>query len=251
MAALASLLSTISLEPLVVRMAATAFVVVAVSWAAGRFGPIIGGALAGIIRAELARVSQQLERLEAQAVQSEEAARLVRQEGFVMLDQFGNRDNVLAHERTTGPEIWRDTDGEVTHFVSAMGTTGTIMGVSRYLKSRKPAVQIVGTQPAVGSSIPGIRRWSPEFVPAIYQPERVDRLIDVSADAAVAACRRLAREEGVLAGMSAGGALVAALEVVTELRAREASGTVVFIVPDRGERYLSGTLSRSKLRATL
>lgn len=166
----------------------------------------------------------------------------VEERGYVLLDQFSNPDNYRAHETTTGPEIWSDTAGEVSHFVSAMGTTGTIMGVSRYLKARNPEVEVIGTQPTAGSQIPGIRRWSPEFVPAIYQPERVDRLIDVSADAAVAACRRLAREEGVLAGMSAGGALVAALEVVTELRAREASGTVVFIVPDRGERYLSGTL---------
>ncbi|HLU83436.1 MAG TPA: pyridoxal-phosphate dependent enzyme, partial [Trueperaceae bacterium] len=158
------------------------------------------------------------------------------------LDQFANADNYLAHERTTGPEIWRDTGGDVSHFVSAMGTTGTIMGVSRFLKAQNPAVQVVGTQPAPGSQIPGIRRWSPEFVPAIYQPERVDRLIEVSSAAAVSATRRLATEEGILAGMSGGGALAAALSVVDELTTRGETGTVVFIVPDRGERYLSGDL---------
>ncbi len=168
----------------------------------------------------------------------EEAARLVREEGFVVLDQFGNRDNVAAHERTTGPEIWRDTDGEVTHFVSAMGTTGTIMGVSRYLKSRNQGVQIVGTQPAPGSSIPGIRRWSPEFVPEIFEPERLDSTLDVSRDEAVAAARRLAQEEGILGGVSSGGALAAALRVAAELD----HGVVVFIVCDGGERYLSSDL---------
>jgi len=166
----------------------------------------------------------------------------VGERGYVLLDQFSNPDNVGAHERTTGPELWEGTAGEITHFVSAMGTTGTIMGVSRYLKARDPQVQIIGTQPTQGSQIPGIRRWSPEFVPAIYQPERVDRLIDVSSSDAKAAARRLAREEGILAGMSAGGALAAALQVVEELRTEDRLGTVVFIVPDRGERYLSGDL---------
>lgn len=166
----------------------------------------------------------------------------VEEHGYVLLDQFSNPDNVAAHERTTGPELWQGTAGEITHFVSAMGTTGTIMGVSRYLKAQDPGVQIVGTQPTQGSQIPGIRRWSPEFIPAIYEPERVDRIIDVSSDAAKAAARRLAREEGILAGMSAGGALAAALQVVAELRAEGRRGTVVFIVPDRGERYLSGDL---------
>lgn len=170
------------------------------------------------------------------------AVSLVNEQGYVMLDQFANADNYLAHERTTGPEIWRDTGGDVSHFVSAMGTTGTIMGVSRFLKAQNPAVQVVGTQPAPGSQIPGIRRWSPEFVPAIYQPERVDRLIEVSSAAAVSATRRLATEEGILAGMSGGGALAAALSVVDELTTRGETGTVVFIVPDRGERYLSGDL---------
>lgn len=168
----------------------------------------------------------------------QEAARMVGEQGYKNLDQFANADNYRAHELTTGPEIWRDTQGRVTHFVSAMGTTGTIMGVSRYLKARDPVVQIVGTQPASGASIPGIRRWSPDFVPAIYEPARVDRLLDVSREEAVAAARRLAQVEGILGGMSSGGALAAALRVVEELE----SGVVVFVVCDRGDRYLSGDL---------
>jgi len=163
---------------------------------------------------------------------------MVADEGYVMLDQFANDDNWRAHERTTGPEIWRDTRGDVTHFVSAMGTTGTIMGVSRALKDRNPDVEIVGTQPEAGSSIPGIRRWSPEYVPAIYQPERVDRIVDVSAAEATDAARRLATQEGVLAGMSSGGALAAAVRVASEVD----HGVVVFIACDRGDRYLSGSL---------
>ncbi len=156
----------------------------------------------------------------------------------VMLDQFANPDNVGAHEQTTGPEIWRDTDGAVTHFVSSMGTTGTIMGVSRALKARDPAVTIVGVQPTEGSSIPGIRRWSPAFTPTIYDPARVDRIEDVSQAEAVAMTRRLAREEGVFAGMSSGGAVTAALRVAARLE----TGVIVVIVCDRGERYLSSTL---------
>ena len=156
----------------------------------------------------------------------------------VMLDQFANPDNPAAHERTTGPEIWRDTAGRVTHFVSSMGTTGTIMGVSRALKARDPNVTIVGVQPSEGSSIPGIRRWSPAFTPRIYEPERVDRIEDVSAAEAVATTRRLAREEGVFAGMSSGGAVTAALRVAAELR----EGVVVVIICDRGDRYLSSSL---------
>jgi cysteine synthase B len=123
-----------------------------------------------------------------------------------------------------------------------MGTTGTIMGVSRFLKGQNPDVQVVGTQPSAGSQIPGIRRWSPEYVPAIYDPSRVDRLVEVSRADATLAARRLARDEGILAGMSGGGALAAALRIVDELRATDRGGTVVFIVPDRGERYLSGDL---------
>ncbi len=168
----------------------------------------------------------------------EVAERLVAEEGYVQLDQFANPDNWRAHEATTGPEIWAATEGRVTHFVSAMGTTGTIMGVSRALKARDPGVTIVGTQPAAGDSIPGIRRWSPAFVPAIFEPARVDRIVDVSADTARAYARRLAREAGLLAGMSSGGALAAALEVAAGLE----EGTIVFIACDRGDRYLSGDL---------
>ena len=157
---------------------------------------------------------------------------------YFMLNQFGNADNYGMHYRTTGPEIWRDTDGKVTHFVSSMGTTGTIMGVSRYLKEQSAGVQIVGVQPTDGSRIPGIRRWSPEFLPKIYEPERVDRIIDVSRDQAVHMTRRLAQEEGILAGMSSGGALTAALQLAEELD----EGVIVTIVCDRGDRYLSSGL---------
>ena len=168
----------------------------------------------------------------------EEAERMVREEGYIMLNQFANPDNYGMHYRTTGPEIWKDTEGEVTHFVSSMGTTGTIMGVSRYLKEQSPSVQIVGTQPTEGSRIPGIRRWSPEFLPKIYEAERVDRIIDVSEDDARQMARRLAKEEGILAGMSSGGALSAALRLADELE----SGLIVFIICDRGDRYLSSDL---------
>ncbi|WP_421889712.1 cysteine synthase CysM [Marinoscillum sp.] len=159
-------------------------------------------------------------------------------EGYFMLNQFANPDNYGMHYKTTGPEIWRDTEGQVTHFVSAMGTTGTIMGVSRYLKEQNPNIQIVGTQPTEGSSIPGIRRWSPEFLPKIFDPSRVDRVIDVSEDAARSMARRLAKEEAILSGMSSGGALTAALEVADEIE----TGLIVFIVCDIGERYLSSGL---------
>ncbi len=159
-------------------------------------------------------------------------------EGYYILNQFANEDNYLAHYKTTGPEIWNDTQGKITHFVSSMGTTGTIMGVSRYLKEKNPAIQIVGTQPTEGSSIPGIRRWSPEFLPKIFERERVDRIVDVSEAQAVAMTRRLAKEEGILAGMSSGGGLTAALQIASELE----SGTIVTIVCDRGDRYLSSNL---------
>jgi cysteine synthase B len=166
------------------------------------------------------------------------ADEMVSEQGYFSLNQFANPDNYGMHYRTTGPEIWRDTGGKVTHFVSAMGTTGTIMGVSRYLKEKNSQVQIVGTQPTEGSSIPGIRRWSPEFLPKIFEPERVDRIMDVSADQAVQMTRRLALEESILAGMSSGGALSAAFRLSQELN----KGVIVFIVCDRGDRYLSSDL---------
>ncbi|MFB9862487.1 cysteine synthase CysM [Rufibacter immobilis] len=159
-------------------------------------------------------------------------------QGYYLLNQFSNPDNYLAHYNSTGPEIWKDTQGKITHFVSAMGTTGTIMGVSRYLKEQNARVQIVGTQPTQGSNIPGIRRWSPEFLPKIYEPERVDRIMDVSDLEATAMTRRLALEEGILAGMSSGGALHASLRLAQELE----EGVIVFIACDRGDRYLSTNL---------
>lgn len=166
------------------------------------------------------------------------AEEMAAKEGYHILNQFANPDNFRIHYETTGPEIWRDTNGEITHFVSAMGTTGTIMGVSRYLKEQNPAVQIVGTQPTEGSCIPGIRRWSPEFLPKIFEPKRVDRILDVPEADARLFTKRLAKEEGVLAGMSSGGALSAAVRVANQLEA----GVVVFIICDRGDRYLSSDL---------
>ena len=157
---------------------------------------------------------------------------------YHMLNQFANPDNYKMHYRTTGPEIWNDTDGKITHFVSAMGTTGTIMGVSRYLKEQNAEIQIVGTQPTEGSSIPGIRRWSPEFLPKIFEPERVDLIEDVSEDEATAMARRLAKEESILSGMSSGGALTAALRVADRID----SGVIVFVICDIGDRYLSSGL---------
>jgi S-sulfo-L-cysteine synthase (O-acetyl-L-serine-dependent) len=159
-------------------------------------------------------------------------------EGYYMLNQFANPDNYKIHYKTTGPELWRDTKGSITHFVSAMGTTGTIMGVSRYLKEQNENIQIVGTQPTDGSCIPGIRRWSPEFLPKIFEPQRVDRVLDVRESDARLFTKRLAREEGILAGMSSGGALSAALQVADELE----NGVIVFIICDRGDRYLSSDL---------
>ena len=168
----------------------------------------------------------------------EMADELVEKEGYYMLNQFANPDNYGMHYRTTGPEIFRDTQGEVTHFVSSMGTTGTIMGVSRYLKEQNPDIQIVGVQPTEGSSIPGIRRWSPEYLPKIFEDHRVDRKIDVSTEEAVAMTRRLAKEEGILAGMSSGGSMHAALKLASTLD----QGVIVSIVCDRGDRYLSSDL---------
>jgi cysteine synthase B len=163
-----------------------------------------------------------------------------RPDAFVMLNQFGNPDNPLAHYRTTGPEIWRDTAGGVTHFVSAMGTTGTIMGVSRYLKEQSPAVRIIGCQPAEGSQIPGIRRWSKDYLPTFFEPARVDRVMDISQRDAEATARRLAKDTGLFTGPSSGGACWAALQVARELD----RGVVVFIACDRGDRYLSSDLFR-------
>jgi cysteine synthase B len=166
------------------------------------------------------------------------AEKMAEEEGYFILNQFANPDNYGMHYKTTGPEIWRDTEGKITHFVSAMGTTGTIMGVSRYLKEKNASIQIVGTQPKENSSIPGIRRWSPEFLPKIYEPQRVDRIIDVSEEEATLMTRRMAKEEGILAGMSSGGALHAALKIASELE----SGVIVCITCDRGDRYLSSSL---------
>jgi cysteine synthase B len=153
----------------------------------------------------------------------------------VILDQFANPDNPLAHYRTTGPELWRDTQGRITHFVSAMGTTGTIMGVSKYLKERNPAVTIIGAQPAEGSSIPGIRKWPEAYLPKIYDARRVDRVESVGQQEAEETMRRLAREEGIFGGVSSGGACAVALRIAQEMR----EGTIVFVVCDRGDRYLS------------
>lgn len=155
-------------------------------------------------------------------------------EGMV-LDQFGNQDNPLAHYEGTGPEIWRDTNGKITHFVSSMGTTGTIMGVSRYLKEKNPAVQVVGVQPEEGSQIPGIRKWPEEYMPKIYDGNRIDELIYVNQASAEKTTRRLASEEGIFAGISSGGALYAALQLSKRLE----NAVIVSIVCDRGDRYLS------------
>ena len=152
-----------------------------------------------------------------------------------VLNQFGNTDNPLAHIRTTGPEIWRDTHGQVTHFVSAMGTTGTITGTSSYLKSQNPNIQVIGVQPSEGSSIAGIRKWPIEYLPTIFKPELVDREIMVTQADAEEYARQLARQEGIFAGISSGGALWAALQLAREVR----DATIVFIVCDRGDRYLS------------
>jgi cysteine synthase B len=152
-----------------------------------------------------------------------------------VLDQFANADNPRIHFETTGPEIWSDTQGRVTHFVSAMGTTGTITGVSRYLKSMNPAIRIIGAQPSEGSRIPGIRKWPQEYLPSIYDPGQVDDLVYVSQSAAEDMCRRLAREEGIFAGVSAAGACWVAQEIAKTVN----DATIAFIVCDRGDRYLS------------
>lgn len=152
-----------------------------------------------------------------------------------VLDQFGNMDNPEAHYQGTGPEIWRDTQGQVTHFVSSMGTTGTIMGVSRYLKEQNPDIQIVGLQPTEGAAIPGIRRWPQEYLPSIFDRSRVDLVVDMSQQEAEDTMRRLAREEGIFCGVSSGGAVAAALRLNAELE----NAVIVVIICDRGDRYLS------------
>lgn len=157
---------------------------------------------------------------------------------YFLLNQFANPDNYLAHYKTTGPELWRDTDGQITHFVSSMGTTGTIMGTSMFLKEQNPNIQLIGCQPTENSSIPGIRRWPIEYLPKIFDARRVDRTIDVSQEDATLMARRLAKEEGIFGGMSSGGAAWAALQLAQELE----SGIVVFICCDRGDRYLSSNL---------
>jgi S-sulfo-L-cysteine synthase (O-acetyl-L-serine-dependent) len=158
--------------------------------------------------------------------------------GYYMLNQFANPDNYLAHYRGTGPEIWRDTKGAITHFVSSMGTTGTIMGTSRFLKEQNARVQIVGAQPTDGSRIPGIRRWPQEYLPKIFEPQRVDQIVDVSEEEATLMARRLAREEGIFAGMSSGGAVAVAEKISRKLD----KATIVCIICDRGDRYLSSDL---------
>jgi len=158
--------------------------------------------------------------------------------GYHMLNQFANPDNYGMHYRTTGPEIWRDTQGGVTHFVSAMGTTGTIMGVSRYLKEQNPQVQIVGCQPTDGSRIPGIRKWPEAYLPKIFERQRVDRIMDIAESDAREMTRRLAKEEAVFCGMSSGGAVSAAVRLSKELE----QGVLVCIICDRGDRYLSSDL---------
>lgn len=155
-----------------------------------------------------------------------------------ILNQFANPDNYFAHYKTTGPEIWKDTNGEITHFVSSMGTTGTIMGTSMYLKEKNANIQIVGCQPTEESSIPGIRRWPKEYLPKIFDPSRVDRIMDVSQQEATLMARRLAKEEAIFSGMSSGGGASAAFRLANELE----TGLIVFIACDRGDRYLSSDL---------
>jgi cysteine synthase B len=164
------------------------------------------------------------------------AEEMVEKEGYYMLNQFGNSDNYLAHYKTTGPEIWRDTEGKITHFVASMGTTGTIMGNSMFLKEKNPDIQIVGVQPEEGSSIPGIRKWSPEFLPSIYDDSRVDEKIFVNADQALSMTKRLAKETGIFAGLSSGGVQEAVVQLARRLKE---PAVIVSIVCDRGDRYLS------------
>lgn len=157
---------------------------------------------------------------------------------YYLLNQFANPDNPAAHYKTTGPEIWRDSEQKITHFVSAMGTTGTIMGCSTFLKEQDPSIEIVGCQPTEGSSIPGIRRWPKEYVPKIFDPKKVDRVMDITQQEAEETCRQLANQEGIFAGVSSGGAAAAALRLSKEIK----EGVIIFIVCDRGDRYLSSDL---------
>ncbi|WON95370.1 MULTISPECIES: cysteine synthase CysM [unclassified Sphingobacterium] len=176
--------------------------------------------------------------LESMEICRDYAEEKAEKEGYFILNQFANPDNYEAHIKTTGPEIWRDTDGKITHFVSAMGTTGTIMGNSIYLKEKNAAIQIVGCQPTPESSIPGIRRWPEAYLPKIFDPSRVDRVIDISQQEATEFARELVKREGVFAGMSTGGAFAGALKIANEIEA----GLIVFIACDRGDRYLSSDL---------
>jgi cysteine synthase B len=166
------------------------------------------------------------------------AEALVQQEGYVMINQFANEDNWKAHYGSTGPEIWKDTQGQVSHFVSSMGTTGTIMGTSTYLKEQNKAIQIVGVQPTDNARIPGIRKWPEAYLPKIYDAHKVDRIMEVNEVEATDMARRMAREEGIFSGMSSGGAATAALRLANEIE----EGTIVSIVCDRGDRYLSSDL---------
>ena len=162
----------------------------------------------------------------------------VRDEGYIMLNQFGNDDNWKAHYKSTGPEIWNETNGEITHFVSSMGTTGTIMGTSTFLKEKDSKIEIVGVQPTDESSIPGIRKWPEAYLPKIFNPAKVDRILEVSQEESSIMARRLAKEEGIFSGMSSGGATAAALQLIENLN----EGVVVSIICDRGDRYLSSDL---------
>jgi len=166
------------------------------------------------------------------------AEKKVKEEGYIMLDQFANDDNWKAHYKTTGPEIWRDTEGSITHFVSAMGTTGTIMGTSTFLKEKNASIQIVGAQPTDNSKIPGIRKWPEAYLPKIFNPKKIDQVIEVSEQEARAMTKKLAMEEGVFAGMSSGGSVSAALKLALTLN----KGVIVAIICDRGDRYLSSDL---------